>query len=257
MRNISLMLVLVFAMSAIGAVAQEKTSTSERVTIINGKFFSNMKETLAKVKVTAGMQIFMISTPNGSKAAGIKLAAPLSEDVLRDTIPMAQVPEGAELLRRFEEAQQRMGGMTLSEDKRGPLIKAGDKFPEFSATDIDGKTWSSADVKGKVMVLNLWFTGCGPCRAEMPELSTWKNEMPEVMFFSSTYETAEIARPVIEARQFNWIPLINDTLFHKYIGDNGYPLTIVVDKEGVVAMAEYGASDAKRKALKEKIKSLR
>lgn len=63
------------------------------------------------------------------------------------------------------------------------------------------------------MVLNLWFTGCAPCRAEMPILSTWKDEMPDVMFFSSTYEDAEKAKPVLEQQKFNWIPLINDKQF--------------------------------------------
>ena len=63
-----------------------------------------------------------------------------------------------------------------------PLIKVGDKFSDFSATDITGKRWTNADIEGKITVLNLWFTGCGPCRAEMPELSTWKDEMSDVMF---------------------------------------------------------------------------
>ncbi len=87
-------------------------------------------------------------------------------------------------------------------------------------------------------------------------MSAWKDEMPDVMFFSSTYESAEIARPVIESRGFNWIPLVNDTLFTKYIGNNGYPLTVVIDKEDIVVMAEYGTSATQREALKEKIRSL-
>ena len=77
----------------------------------------------------------------------------------------------------------------------------------------------------------------------MPELSTWKDEMPDVMFFSSTYESAEI-------------PIVNDTLFTKYIGNNGYPLTVVIDRNGIVAMVEYGTSATQREALKQKIKSL-
>ena len=81
--------------------------------------------------------------------------------------------------------------------------------------------------------------------------------MPEVMFFSSTYESADIAGPVIKSRGFNWIPLVSDTLFHKYIGNNGYPLTMVVDKNGKIVKAEYGTSPEQRADLKEAIKSLR
>jgi len=49
---------------------------------------------------------------------------------------------------------------------------------------------------------------------------------------------------------------VNNILFTKYIGNNGYPLTAVIDKEGVVVMVEYGTSASQREALKQKIKSL-
>lgn len=80
--------------------------------------------------------------------------------------------------------------------------------------------------------------------------------MPGVMFFSSTFESAKVARPVIESRGFNWIPLVNDTVLYKYVGNNGFPLTVVIDKEGTVVMAEHGTSATQREALKRKIKSL-
>lgn len=251
----TLILAAGFAMMACGAVAQE-TSVPKRITIIEGKFFRNLPEEVAKMMTPDGIKFFMLSTPNGTKAVGIKMPEPLTNEMLRDTIPMVQVPEAAELLRRFDEAQARSEGIGVSSGRTEPLLKEGTKFPEFTATDMNGRTWSNADVKGKVMVLNVWFTGCGPCRAEMPELSAWKDEMPGVMFFSSTFESAKVAHPVIESRGFNWIPLVNDTVLYKYVGNNGFPLTVVIDKEGTVVMAEHGTSATKREALKRKIKSL-
>jgi peroxiredoxin len=136
-------------------------------------------------------------------------------------------------------------------------VAVGDKFPAFTATDVDGKTWSNNDVAGAPMVLNLWFTGCGPCRAEMPELSQWKLEMPDVMFFSATYEDAAKARSVIEKQDFNWIPLVNDTQFKEWIDDSGYPMTIVVDKSGTITHIEHGTSPVQREQLKQQIQSVR
>jgi thiol-disulfide isomerase/thioredoxin len=43
-------------------------------------------------------------------------------------------------------------------------------MPELSFTDASGKTRSLAEFKGKVMLLNIWATWCGPCRKEMPTL---------------------------------------------------------------------------------------
>lgn len=181
----------------------------------------------------------------------------LTEDALQYAIPVKDVPGGEELLRRYNEEKDKPDHLSFTIEASEALVKVGYTFPEFSATDISGKTWTNADVKDKVMVLNLWFSGCGPCRSEMPELSSWKDEMPDVMFFSSTYESAEVAQQVFNAVNYNWIPLVNDTQFTKFIGKNGYPLTIVIDKSGKIAAFEYGTSTEQRATLKNKILELR
>lgn len=81
--------------------------------------------------------------------------------------------------------------------------------------------------------------------------------MPDVMFFSSTYEAPEVAKQVFDKVRFNWIPLVNDTQFKKFIGNNGYSLTIVMDKSGKIAAFEYGTSPEQRESLKNKISGLR
>lgn len=227
---------------------------NKSVFIINGSFFNELPDEINKMNF-ADMKIFMLATPGGAKANGIRTKTPLSEKTIKSAIPANQIKEGEELLRRYNEAEKRSAEMKKM-TKEETSIKVGDKLPEFSLTDLNGKTWTNADTKGKVTVFNLWFTGCGPCRKEMPELSTWKAEMPDVMFFSSTYETAEVARTVLKDDYFTWIPLVNDNVFHKFIGSNGYPLTIIVGKDGTIKNVEYGTSETKRAALKEAIKGL-
>ena len=43
--------------------------------------------------------------------------------------------------------------------------------PEFSANDLDGKTHSLSDYRGKMLVVNFWATWCPPCLEELPELT--------------------------------------------------------------------------------------
>lgn len=237
-------------LSAASASAQP-ASQPRKIIVIDGCFFHEMP--VATDKITG---VHFLKTPSGASAVGFELSEPLPDAALRYAVPAEQIPEASVLLEEYNKAKALGSGTSLS-FVREPLLEVGSRFPDFSATDLDGRTWTSADIAGKVMVLNLWFTGCGPCRAEMPELSRWKEEMPDVMFFSSTYENAERARPVLEKQGFNWIPLVGDTQFRKFVGSNGYPVTIVVDKQGIVSQVEYGTSPVQRDALKATVRSLR
>jgi thiol-disulfide isomerase/thioredoxin len=68
--------------------------------------------------------------------------------------------------------------MDLNEFKVGALEKLQivtepRPVPTVSFKDADGKPVTLADFKGQVVVLNLWATWCGPCRAELPLLDQY------------------------------------------------------------------------------------
>ena len=75
-----------------------------------------------------------------------------------------------------------------------------------------------------------------------------------VMFFSATYHDAETAKRITDKHHFTWTHLVEAKDMMAWIGYEGFPLTIVVDKKGIVRHAVHGTNETKREELLAKIK---
>lgn len=69
----------------------------------------------------------------------------------------------------------------------GPVseLKAGDVSPSFSYQDINGKTVTLENLKGKLVYIDVWATWCPPCRAELPALKQLEEKYGKDMYFVS------------------------------------------------------------------------
>ena len=97
-----------------------------------------------------------------------------------------------------EEEKKMMANMPKQGDVSAMI---GTSTPAFYMEDINGNSISSEGAKGKVIVLNFWFTACKPCIAEIPDL----NEVYEifganenVVFASVTFNETKEVRSFLE-----------------------------------------------------------
>ncbi|MCY7311414.1 MAG: TlpA family protein disulfide reductase, partial [Chitinophagaceae bacterium] len=72
------------------------------------------------------------------------------------------------LLSGISKEEQLKRAMAAPKPAETTAFKTGKKFDSFSATDMNGKLVDTKQLKGKVLVVNFWFTTCPPCKAERP-----------------------------------------------------------------------------------------
>lgn len=115
---------------------------------------------------------------------------------------------------------------------------------------LDGSTVSVEDKKGKVVLLNLWATWCGPCRAEMPELVAMQNEYRdknlEIIGLNVDEESVEDINAFAEEMKLNYTLAWSDTKLYsallKLSKFNGIPQSFLIDRNGNLRGVFLGGS---------------
>ncbi|MFA4866830.1 MAG: TlpA disulfide reductase family protein [Pedobacter sp.] len=116
-------------------------------------------------------------------------------------------------------------------------IANGQKAPDFSFPDVNGKKWGPKDFKGKYLIIDFWASWCGPCRQEIPHLKEvykkYKDKGLEILAVSVDAKEDAWKKAMSEERM-TW-PQINakesKPVMASYLF-SGIPYLVVVDKEG-------------------------
>lgn len=128
----------------------------------------------------------------------------------------------------------------------GSAPGVGQPAPPFSFTTLDKRKVKLEDLRGKVVVINLWATWCGPCKAEMPMMHEYfqKERTRGLEMFGVTREGIEVRAWIKKVASLLSYPLANQVL-PKYQPIKGsYPSTFIIDRKGILRVAKAGAFSA-------------
>jgi peroxiredoxin len=123
---------------------------------------------------------------------------------------------------------------------------------EWTCKDLDGKEHAIKDYRGRVVVLDFWYRGCGWCIRAMPqmkEIASYFADKPVTIFGMNTDRQEEDARFVIDKMGLNYANLKATGVPEKY-KVSGFPTLLIIDQEGVIRDIHEGyAPDLKEKVV--------
>jgi thiol-disulfide isomerase/thioredoxin len=135
-------------------------------------------------------------------------------------------------------------GASAGDAKVIRFAKNPEMAPPFLLRDINGKIVSTADWKGKVVILNFWATWCPPCREEVPELVQLQTKYKDKLLVVGASEDDDEPQKVQQFVQQHGInyPIVMATreLIENYGGVPALPTSFLIDPQGRVMLKHTG-----------------
>lgn len=139
-------------------------------------------------------------------------------------------------------------------------VKINTQAPDFTLNDLHGKKVTLSNYRGKVVILNFWSTTCGPCLAEIPSLVNLQREFKGqgLVVLGIALDPAE--KPVQESvarlriEYTNLMDSNKDVYFDSY-GLFGQPISVIVDRNGVVREKIIGGIEWTSPQVKSRLQS--
>jgi thiol-disulfide isomerase/thioredoxin len=122
--------------------------------------------------------------------------------------------------------------------------KPNQPLPTFELTDLSGKTWTLASLKGKVTFLNFWATWCGPCRAELPHLQKLVDQnknRSDVQFITFNMDdNPGLIQPFLKQHKLSLTVIPSSSYTTQTLKIDAFPQNWIVDGRDVVRLKEIG-----------------
>ncbi|MBL4678671.1 MAG: redoxin domain-containing protein [Mucilaginibacter sp.] len=130
--------------------------------------------------------------------------------------------------------------------ERLPLLAQGIKAPDWTLTDVNGKTVSLKQLKGKIVLLDFYFIGCSGCMLSVKPLNAVFKKYKKKNVFLASLTMRDSKKAVIDFESRNDIAypgFINAAEVVKLYHVTAFPTFYIIDQYGKIAQAFVGYND--------------
>jgi peroxiredoxin len=109
---------------------------------------------------------------------------------------------------------------------------------DFRLVDLDGKSQSLSQYRGKVVLVNFWATWCKPCTTEMPAMQATYDKLREkgfvVLAINELEDEAKVREHIKQHGHTFPVLMDRDNKVANQFGVFGLPVSVFIDEKGVV-----------------------
>ena len=109
---------------------------------------------------------------------------------------------------------------------------------EFRLVDLDGKTHSLSQYRGKVVLVNFWATWCKPCTTEMPAMQASFDKLRDkgfvVLAINELEDDAKVREHIKQYGHTFPVLMDRDNKVANQFGVFGLPVSVFIDPQGRV-----------------------
>lgn len=122
----------------------------------------------------------------------------------------------------------------------------GAQIPKFEATSMEGKKINSESLKGKLSIVNFWFTTCPPCVAEIPGFNAIVDKFgaDKINYIAIGRDNSQDIKEFLNKNpwKFEQIPNGNEIIQNTFKIRWGFPTTFLLNKNAEIVLAFSGGN---------------
>lgn len=140
-----------------------------------------------------------------------------------------------------------------------PELKVGDPFPALEMVTLGGDPLTTADLKGKTVLIEFWATWCGPCVIEIPHLVKASEALSnrkdfQILSISLDFDQDDKrVRKFVKDKKMNWTHVVGKKGGAEGAADlcgvSGIPATFLIGPDGVLLARDLGGPTLKDQLL--------